>query len=272
MSTIDLFITSITYTYEFARLVLFKFESNFVRPAFLATQSGDTLTLNIGANAKNRLNGNLNDIGESLTISGTSGEVSLCSIQFGRDCSISGLHEKFNGVHKIVGNAGAGDDVIDLSGLDASIAVEIHGGDGNDTITGGAGADKLFGDAGNDTLNGGDGNDTLNGGGGDDTLNGNANDDQLFGGEGNDTLTGGDGVDMLDGGKGDDKIAAGEHHERRLHRQDRRQHGRDRRRHIRARLHGRDRDAPRLPQGRQAARRLGRHGLRQRDHHRRTAL
>lgn len=52
----------------------------------------------------------------------------------------------------------------------ATIAMKVFGGDGNDTLTGGDGADAIFGGAGNDTLWGAAGNDTLSGEVGADTI------------------------------------------------------------------------------------------------------
>jgi Ca2+-binding RTX toxin-like protein len=51
-----------------------------------------------------------------------------------------------------------------------TIAGEVAGGTGNDTLTGGDAADDLDGEAGNDTLTGGPGADDLSGGVGDDTF------------------------------------------------------------------------------------------------------
>jgi Ca2+-binding RTX toxin-like protein len=67
-------------------------------------------------------------------------------------------------------SGGAGDDVIDASGLGAGtvgvlqeIGTELAN-DGNDTLIGHPGNDQLFGGAGNHRLEGRGGNDTLNGG------------------------------------------------------------------------------------------------------------
>jgi Ca2+-binding RTX toxin-like protein len=61
-------------------------------------------------------------------------------------------------------HGGAGDDIIDLTSTNYSIAgVNLFGDAGNDI---------LWGNVGNDTLQGGDGNDTLFGGSGSNTLNG----------------------------------------------------------------------------------------------------
>jgi Ca2+-binding RTX toxin-like protein len=68
-------------------------------------------------------------------------------------------------------NAGAGDDVVDASGLAANaIRLAVDGGDGDDVLLGGAGADALTGGAGDDVLMGGPGQDVLDGGPGDNTL------------------------------------------------------------------------------------------------------
>jgi Ca2+-binding RTX toxin-like protein len=122
--------------------------------------------------------------------------------------------------------AGAGNDVVTV---DPTITrpAELHGEDGNDTLTGGGGNDLLDGGAGddslvavagNDALLGGDGNDTLRGGSGSSRLDGGAGNDSLVAGGAADTLTGGDGNDTLlanggndrlDGGAGDDLLVGG---------------------------------------------------------------
>ncbi len=68
-------------------------------------------------------------------------------------------------------NAGAGDDIIDMTSSDystSSINMAIDGGDGNDVIWAGQGADTLMGGNGDDILNGSSGNDQLTGGAGKD--------------------------------------------------------------------------------------------------------
>ncbi len=90
-------------------------------------------------------------------------------------------------------NAGAGNDTVTgANGLAALIALELNGGDGDDTITGGDGADTIHGDLGNDVL---DGND-----------NPAATLDQVFGDDGNDTMTWNPGKDddRNEGGAGTD--------------------------------------------------------------------
>src|SRR5262252_631167 len=80
-------------------------------------------------------------------------------------------------------SAGAGDDVIDASGLSANhISLTLDGGAGNDTILGSHGNDTVVGGTGNDVAFMGDGND-------------------LFiwnPGEGSDVVDGGSGFDTLD--------------------------------------------------------------------------
>src|SRR5205823_2960684 len=101
--------------------------------------------------AGNRLHGDTSDDNETIHVGMDGGKVVVWSDQFGVSETIGELFE-FSGVTKIVADGGAGDDFIDLSGVDAGIATEIHGGDGNDTAVGGPGADALFGDGGNDVL------------------------------------------------------------------------------------------------------------------------
>ena len=101
--------------------------------------------------------------------------------------------------------AGAGNDTITVdAGL--SLAANLSGGQGDDTLTGGSGNDTLNGDNGNDTLFGGAGNDNLFGGNGNDMLVGGAGTDHFFGGNGDDTMiwNPGDGSDVFEGGNGFD--------------------------------------------------------------------
>jgi Ca2+-binding RTX toxin-like protein len=92
-------------------------------------------------------------------------------------------------------NAGGGDDIVNsAAGLDAlAFALDIDGGDGNDTLDGGDGADTMNGAAGNDRVVGDDNplntRDLMLGGDGDDTLVWNPGDDDDIneGGAGTDT-------------------------------------------------------------------------------------
>lgn len=70
------------------------------------------------------------------------------------------------GAEKVVASAGAGNDILDGTGLFGTTAaypnaLSLFGGANDDTLKGGAGSDTLSGDAGNDTLNGGAGNNTF---------------------------------------------------------------------------------------------------------------
>ena len=78
-------------------------------------------------------------------------------------------------------DAGAGDDLVDLTSLVYSY--------GDVTINGGAGDDILWASGGDDTIDGGIGDDSLFGGAGDDTL---------IGGTGENVIDGGDGIDTVD--------------------------------------------------------------------------
>ena len=123
----------------------------------------------------------------------------------------------------------SGDNVLDFSATTFLSSRTVEGVGGNDTITatnsatrtydGGAGNDVLNGGSVADNLIGGTGDDTISGGGGNDTIKGGADADSLNGGDGDDTflanlseaefdsLQGGSGIDTLqrttDDGQGD---------------------------------------------------------------------
>ncbi len=109
---------------------------------------------------------------ETLVVAGTSGNdrIIFRAGSSGIYASVNGANlGPFNGVRRIVVNAGAGDDFVSAAAL--SIPVSINGGNGNDTLTGGGGNDTLRGQSGNDVITGGFGIDSLFGDGGNDTLN-----------------------------------------------------------------------------------------------------
>lgn len=107
-------------------------------------------------------------------------------------------------------HAGAGNDVIDLTGSEHTYGdVTVYGEDGVDIIWGNAGNDLLNGGAGNDSLVGGLGNDTIYGEDGSDKIKGGQGDDALYGGTGSDTVYGGSGSDHIDLGAGNDRVNAG---------------------------------------------------------------
>ena len=105
---------------------------------------------------------------------------------------------RISGIDKII--AGTGDDVIDFTSSRyayVGTAMEVYGGNGNDTIWIASGKNTLFGDAGNDRLIGGANNDVIVGGIGNDRMHGGGGEDIFCFGEnwGNDT------VEQLAGGK-----------------------------------------------------------------------
>lgn len=139
-------------------------------------------------------------------------------------------------------DAGAGPNIIDLSGVDSSTFINLtsvsvdgndgndtiigtldlndslFGGDGHDTITGGLGAnfidagdghDEVTSSDGADTVDLGDGNDLLQAGGGDDSVDGGDGNDTITGDSGNDTIDSGQGNDILNGNDGDDSLIGG---------------------------------------------------------------
>jgi serralysin len=74
-----------------------------------------------------------------------------------------------------------------LPTVSISLAKNLQGGSGDDTLEGAGANDKLYGNGGNDTLIGNGGNDLLDGGDGNDILDGGEGSDQLIGGAGVDT-------------------------------------------------------------------------------------
>ncbi len=126
---------------------------------------------------------------DSVAVLGTAGADAV-TIQGGAgDVSVAGLHATvtLSGVESTLDtltvNAGAGDDVVDASGLAAG-KIGL-------TLLGGLGADILIGSAGNDLVLGGDGDDVGFLGAGDDTFTWNPGDD-------NDIVEGQAGFDSLD--------------------------------------------------------------------------
>ncbi|HTE64112.1 MAG TPA: calcium-binding protein [Solirubrobacteraceae bacterium] len=116
---------------------------------------------------------------------------------------------------KVVFELGDGDDFVSFSFAPPSLAAEVYGGDGADSIEGyvisagplaqvldgGAGNDRIDGDKGNDIVRGGPGTDELEGGAGSDTVEGGEGDDLLmpdgFADPSADTVDGGPGIDTV---------------------------------------------------------------------------
>jgi len=125
---------------------------------------------------------------DTVNVNGTADNDRISVVSSGSSVVVNGLAAQTRiegidaGVDQLVVNGGAGDDIINASGLHAGqVNLTINGGDGNDTITGSAGNDTIIGGhgsdvasmgAGDDTFvwNPGDGSDTVDGGAGKDTL------------------------------------------------------------------------------------------------------
>lgn len=93
-----------------------------------------------------------------------------------------------------------------FNGTEATGALYLHGGPGNDSLLGGSAGDTLVGGTGNDTLDGGAGDDRLSGAQDDDSLLGRSGLDSLFGDAGDDVIQGGADRDFIRGGNGADNI------------------------------------------------------------------
>jgi Ca2+-binding RTX toxin-like protein len=97
---------------------------------------------------------------------GTTAGTTLLNFNGGSGTGFDALPDvAITGAEHVTVSAGAGDDVIDSSGLFGTVAaypsaLSLYGGAGDDAILGGAGDDTLSGDAGNDQLNGGKGSNT----------------------------------------------------------------------------------------------------------------
>ena len=128
---------------------------------------------------------------DTVTANGTSDDDVAIVVGDASGVAVQGLSARVNVTHaegaldRLVISAGAGDDVIDASGVTAgAMGLTLEGGDGNDVLIGSEGDDILRGGPGDDVLIGGGGNDILDGGDGDDIeiqgfVAGAATDDQI---------------------------------------------------------------------------------------------
>ena len=177
----------------------------------LASQSGSTLTLNVGDRAS--LKGdNYKDIINDKYIITSSGADSIT-------VSSLGVEKTYTGVTKIVGYAGEGNDYFSI-GPDVTAELDLDGGAGNDSfmvfsaatnssVKGGDGDDYYF-SLGEDIgrFYGEEGNDTFVGGTGDDIIDLGAGVNQAYGGSGNDTLVVNEyQITSFDGGSGTDSVS-----------------------------------------------------------------
>jgi Ca2+-binding RTX toxin-like protein len=125
----------------------------------------------------------------------------------------------YSSVPRVVVDAGNGDDLVFIEGTSSgyvyapgpgeSVAADMYGGAGNDSLYGGDYADTISGAGGIDEMIGYDGNDDMFGGDDGDTLWGLQGDDTLSGGAGADDMTGDEGADVMYGDAGGDHMVGG---------------------------------------------------------------
>ncbi len=114
---------------------------------------------------------------DTVSVDGSAGDDVIVVAGQGSDIQLVGVATSVTvsgadpALDRLTVSAGAGNDVVDASGVSAgSMALTINGGAGDDVLIGGEGDDSISGGAGDDVLIGGPGIDTLDGGPGDDTL------------------------------------------------------------------------------------------------------
>jgi Ca2+-binding RTX toxin-like protein len=113
---------------------------------------------------------------DTIVLNATSGDDVIVIVGDNNGISIFGLSHETHVLHfdigdKIVINGLGGNDVIEASGVDASlIQLILDGGEGDDVLVGSEGNDILLGGNGDDVLLGGNGVDVLDGGPGDNVV------------------------------------------------------------------------------------------------------
>lgn len=117
------------------------------------------------------------------------------------------------GSPSLIAAGGSGDDALLVSA--GTVAWELWGESGQDTIEGSSAGDAIFGGADGDVIKAGAGSDLIDAGSGNDivyafdpALN-NADADYVFGGSGDDQIWTGQGADEIDAGPGNDLVYAG---------------------------------------------------------------
>ena len=101
-------------------------------------------------------------------------------------------------------DAGAGDDIVDLTNSDATYGnVMVLGGSGDDIVWANGDRDVLQAGAGADWLDGGAGNNLLDGGAGNDRISDGEDSSVVIGGRGTDDIDTGEGVDVIAFNRGD---------------------------------------------------------------------
>ena len=125
---------------------------------------------------------------DQVNVVGTAGNDAISVDQHGNTVTVQGLSAEVRIEHaeatdQLLVQGGAGDDIIDASGLHAGhISLQLQGGDGADTLIGSDGDDLVIGGRGSDVARMGRGNDTF----------------VWNPGDGSDTVEGGGGVDTMD--------------------------------------------------------------------------
>jgi Ca2+-binding RTX toxin-like protein len=206
-------------------VTLADFDVDFFRPPVLATEldNGD-LILNMGTFAAQRNLGDTSDFGEHFVVE-SAGANRVAVWAPGLEDAGADAKQFYSVTGRIIAAGGLGDDTIDLSGVDASIAFDLEGGEGVDTIKGGAGGGIIRGGLGNDILTGGTGADLIFGNAGGDIIDAKGGVDIVIGDEGEVTdglvsmvnrkgfvrglVSATDGADSITGGADDDIVIGG---------------------------------------------------------------
>lgn len=138
--------------------------------------------------------------GNDTIVMGSLGDGGILVIRISRGIAIGYISSSLVQTQNIVVFAGDGNDTVDASAVAPGASMEIHGGNGDDTITGSQGSDSLFGEDGNDTIQGGPGAgfDIIDGG--------NGFWDRLYAGAGGAAIIDEDGVAVARGSDSVDSI------------------------------------------------------------------
>ncbi|MCX2973495.1 LEPR-XLL domain-containing protein [Halieaceae bacterium IMCC8485] len=253
---VDVFLFSISFEEDITPpITIFEFDIPFTRPVQLATEftgasgqsvvqsaapqaaaltvgasaaapapTGTVLQLSVGELADLRLNGDITDGNDDVTITESGGDL---TVTVRKDGNLVGTSTYAGIPDTILVRLGDGNDSFDASGVTSDIDFQIYGGSGNDTIIlgtgsgavsyveGGVGDDLIVGTGGEDILIGEAGNDVIFGQGGADVISGDALEisetatlraDSNDTTDGNDWIAGGTDADIIFGAGGVDTI------------------------------------------------------------------
>jgi len=152
----------------------------------------------VAVNLAGTVNGTAGDgARDTITATGRASADTVTIATNGAETSVTGLPAELRITNvettdELAINTGAGNDVVNASGLQATgPRLTIDAGAGNDTVNGGRGIDILSGGAGHDLIDGNQGNDIARLGDGDDTF-------VWDPGDGSDQVEGEAGIDTLD--------------------------------------------------------------------------